>query len=139
MLVQALGLPGRWRVGAICDERAEAQALNFLVSGGTGDQHASSKRQILAYLEHMAQLQHPPRNTTVTHQIDEEYAIFEIIKGDLRVAYFYDEGATIILSHGFVKTGQRTKRAEIQRARKAAAAYFDAKMKGDLRWLTEEE
>lgn len=93
----------------------------------------------MAYLGHFAQLQYPPRNTAVMHQIDEEYQIYEIIKGDLRLACFYDEGATVILSHGFAKEGRKTPKAEIARARKAAMTYFEAKKKGSLRLVTEGE
>jgi phage-related protein len=107
----------------------------MLTPGGPGDTHASSRRKVWAYLEHVAQLQHPPRNTTVSHQIDEEYGIYEFIKGDLRVFYFYDEEATIVLSHGFIKSGQRTPRAEIKRARRSAAAYLDAKKQHALRYI----
>ena len=103
MLLRVLDLPGRWRIWAICDADGDAPALAILETTGPGDPHEVSRRQMLAYLGHFAQLSSPPRNTTVMHQIDDEYQIYEIIKGDLRLACFYDEGATVILSHGFIK------------------------------------
>lgn len=139
MLLLVLDLPGRWRICAICDADGEAQALTMLTPGGPEDQHAGSKRQMLAHLGHVAQLQYPARNTTVSHQLDEEFQIYEFIKGDLRVAYFYDEGMTIVLSHGFIKEGKKTKPSEIVRARKAVTAYFEAKKKGYLRLVREDE
>lgn len=139
MLLRVLDLPGRWRICAICDADGEAPAIAMLVHLGPGDPHASSRRQLLAYLGHFAQLSHPPRNTTVMKQIDEEHQIYEIVKGDLRLACFYDEGATVILSHGFIKGGRKTRPAEIARARKAATMYFEAKRKGSLRFVREED
>src|SRR5262249_38072482 len=112
--------------------------LEFLAPRGPGDVHASSRRQMLAYLEYVAQLPHPPRNTTVSHHVDEEFKIYEYIKGDLRLVFFYDEGATSILSHGFIKAGQKLPRAERERARKAVTAYFDAKGRDDLTFVEED-
>ena len=91
-----------------------------------------------AYLEHIAQLQHPPRNTTVSHQLDESCRIYEFVKGDIRLAYFYDEETTIILSHGFIKRGQKTPKSEIARARKAATAYLRDKAARDLYFVMED-
>lgn len=94
---------------------------------------------MLGYLEHVAQLQHPPRNTTVSHQVDEEFKIYEFIKGDLRLVFFYDENATVILSHGFIKDRQGFPKAERNRARKAVTAYFEAKRQKNLQLVVEEE
>lgn len=137
MFLRVLPIPGRWRIYAICDGRGEAQAVSLLTPGGPGDQHASSKRQLWAYLEHVAQLQYPPRNTTVSHQVDEEHGIYEFVKGDVRLMYFYDEDATIILSHGFIKKEQKTPKAQIERAREAVTAYFQAKNMSDLHFIME--
>lgn len=139
MWLRALPLPGRWRICAICDSDGKSQALDILRPGGPEDANASSKRQMWARLETVAQLQHPARNTTVSHQIDEESRLFEFIKGDLRLVYFYDEGWTIILSHGFIKDRPKTRQAEIDRGRKAVAEYFRAKRDKKLRYIVEQE
>lgn len=52
--------------------------------------------------------------------------------------YFYDEGATIILSHGFIKEEQKTPRSQIERARNSVTAYFQAKGRGDLQFIRED-
>jgi len=139
MLLRVLRIPGSWRILAICDRHGRADALDILTAGGPDDANASSKRKMLAYLEHVVQLPHSPRNTTVSHQVDEEFQIYEYIKGDLRLVYFYDKGRTIILSHGFIKGGQDFPPAERDRARKAKTAYFDAKHRGDLDFVIDEE
>ena len=134
--MRAIPVVGRWRIYAICNARREAQAVEFLVPGGPEDRHAGSKRQMWAYLEHVAQLPNPPRNTAVSHYIDEENRILEFIKGDIRLVYFFDEDTTIILSHCFLKDGQKTPKAQLVRARSNQVAYFQAKEKRDLRYFT---
>lgn len=90
-----------------------------------------------AYLEHVAQLQYPPRNTTVSHQIDVKYGLWEYIKGDLRMVFFYDEGKIIVLSHGFIKDSRATPKGEIVRGRKSALAYRRAKRERSLNFVEE--
>lgn len=90
-----------------------------------------------AYLEHVAQSQYPPRNTTVSHQLDEKYDLWEFIKGDVRVVFFYDEGKTIVLTHGFLKGGQDTPQGEILRGRRSVIAYRRAKREQNLHFVEE--
>jgi len=133
-----LRIVGQWRILAICDRNGKADAVDFLRSPGPNDPYASSRRLMLVQLETVAQLPHPPRNTAVSHQVDEEFQIYEFIKGDLRLVYFYDEGRTIILSHGFLKGGRKFPPAERTRARKTKTAYFEAKARHDLHFIEEE-
>ncbi len=137
MQVLVLNLSGRFRIGAICDAAGEAQVVNALAPGGDEDQYAGAKRQMWAHLGHVAQLPYPPRNTTTAHQVDEHSKIYEFIKTDLRVMFFYDEQSTILLTHAFIKDGRKTPPAQIARARRAVTAYFEAKRKGTLRFVKE--
>jgi phage-related protein len=135
MFLRRLLLPGGWSIYAICDKAGDAPALNILKVGGPGDANASCKRQMLAHLGHVAQLQHPPRNTTTSHLLDEEYGIWQFIKRPLRLIFFYDAGRTIILSHGFMKDTRKTPPGEIGRARNAVDAYFRAKTEKNLHYV----
>jgi hypothetical protein len=94
---------------------------------------------MLAHLGHVAQLQYPPRNTTTSHQVDDQYGIWEFIKRPLRLLFFYDEGKTIVLSHGFMKDTRKTPSGEVERARRAVDAYNRAKADKTLRYVVVEE
>lgn len=66
------------------------------------------------------------------HEIDKEHSLYELIKGDLRVVYFCDDGATVICSQVFVKKGNKTPDDEKAKARRIKAAYERAKAAGDI-------
>ena len=73
----------------------------------------------------------PPRNTSISHQIAED--IFQIEKGRVRALYFYGIARrTLIFSHGFLKTSQKTKRADIDRAVACLKSYRTAHKDGTL-------
>jgi len=75
----------------------------------------------------------PPRNTTISHQIEPE--IWQIEEGRLRVLWFYDSGKLIIASHGFVKRTQKTPEGEKRMAREALRRYRAAKLRGAIRMM----
>jgi len=133
MFLKLLPILGKWRICAICDSSGAAEAIEMITPGGSEDQNASSKRQMWAYLEHVAQLQYPPRNSAVSHHLDD--GIWEFIKGDLRVLFFYDEGTRIVLTHGFIKHSQRTPPRQIVRAKKAMMAFLRAKKEDNLQFV----
>ena len=69
--------------------------------------------------------QGPPRNVEVSHKIAGD--IWELIAGQLRVLWFYDEGRVIVCSHGFVKRTRKIPSGEIDRAQAACQEYRAAK------------
>lgn len=89
---------GQYTVHAVCDERGEAQLLEFLE--GLGANYNSNRNGMLNLLERCAE-HGPPRNADLKHRLDD--GIYELIKGQLRVVFFTDAGKLIICSHGFLK------------------------------------
>lgn len=69
--------------------------------------------------------QGPPRNVELSHKIAGD--IWELIAGRLRVLWFYDEGRTVVCTHGFVKRTKKTPTGEIERAQQAYGAYYVAR------------
>lgn len=71
-------------------------------------------------IEEVAAAEHGPQllNTKQCHLVDERESIWEFIKGDLRVLWFYAKGAdkVIICSHGFVKDSPKTKAKDKKKA-----------------------
>jgi len=99
--------------------------MTFLAGSLDPSDHlATNKAQMLQRLALIAE-NGPPRNTDISHQIVED--IFQIEKGSIRALYFYGlERRTLVFSHGFVKTSQKTKRADIERAQGCLRDYKKA-------------
>jgi len=119
---------GAWRLYAVATE-TECQLTAFL-SFAPSDSLAANKAQMLQRLAYIAE-NGPPRNTSISHQIVED--IFQIEKGSIRALYFYGIARrTLIFSHGFPKTSQKTKRADIDRAVACLKSYRKARQDGTL-------
>lgn len=72
-----------------------------------------------------------PKNTDISHQIGE--AIWQWTPTyDHRVAWFYDDGQVIIVSHGYGKSGNKTSKADIERAETLRKQYLIEKGEGTL-------
>lgn len=85
---------------------------------------------MIALMDHVAQDVRGPRGlgTDLAHQISGE--IYEFIKGDVRVFWFYDKGNVVICSHGIVKKGQKTPKKDIEAAERVFREYFSEKKAG---------
>lgn len=131
---------GQWTLLAVCDERGDCPLLEFLYEGSTptpfGFQPrgpiASQKIRMLARLAAVAETG-PPRNVKICHQIDGN--IWQIELGRVRILWFYDEGRIVVLSHGFLKSSQKTPEAEKSLARAALREYREAKARRRLKIL----
>lgn len=70
-------------------------------------------------------------NDGICHEVDENEKIFEFIKGDLRLLWFYGNGNKIIIcSHCFIKRGSKTPKPEKAIAIKLRKEYFSLVDKG---------
>lgn len=123
----------RWKVLAACSDRGDCPLLDYL----NDDCTEKERDMILALLGDVAS-NGPPRNVDVSHQIDEQNHIFEFIKGNHRIPYFYDQGQVVICSHGFRKVTQKTPKAEIAAANRSRDPYIKAKGAKGLVILTED-
>ena len=118
----------KWDVLAICSPRGDCPLLDFLA--GLEAQLAMDGRSMLRLIEFTAE-QGPPHNFEVSHKIAGE--IWELVAGQLRVLWFYDEGRLVICSHGFVKRTRKIPIGEINRAQSSCDAYRLAKKAGRLK------
>lgn len=118
---------GDWRILAVCTERDDCPLLEFLA--GLEGRLARDGRRMLRLLDRISD-QGPPRNTEISHQLSSR--IWQLIQGQLRVLWFYDEGKLMICSHGFLKKRRRTPRGEIERAQETQRLYAEAKASGDV-------
>jgi len=120
----------RWTICAIVVEKGTDEHCpiqDFFVS--PGPQHAKSADGLLQLLEYVASEPSGPRKLpdSRSHVIDQAERIWEFIKGDLRIAWFYDEGQVVICTHCFVKASQKTPVLERRRAVEARRAYLESK------------
>lgn len=118
---------GQYTVHAVCDERGEAQLVDFLE--GLGANYSSNRNGMLNLLERCAE-HGPPRNADLKHRLDD--GIYELIKGQLRVIFFTDAGKLIICSHGFLKKSRKVPPREIEAARQARKQYQEASQANQL-------
>ena len=76
-------------------------------------------------------------NSCQCHYVDQKEQIYEYIKGRIRVFWFEDDDRVVICTHGILKKSQKTPRHEIDRAKRAKAAYMQAKQSGLLQFVEE--
>lgn len=124
----------QYTVHAVCDERGEAQLLEFLE--GLGANYSSSRNGMLNPLERCAE-HGPPGNAELKHRLDD--GIYELIKGQLRVVFFTDAGKLIICSHGFLKKSRKVPRREIEAAKQARLRYQQARQANRLQILEDSD
>jgi len=126
---------GNWGViYAACTNRGDCQLLEFLAVTGSGndqgddqlskkknaDPIAKSKVRILTLFNWVAE-NGPPRNTEISHLIGDK--IWQFSQGRIRVPWFYGERRELILSHGFLKTTEKTPTAEVEKAAETLRSY----------------
>lgn len=125
---------GTWQVLAICSDRGDCPVESFLAAqrGKLADQ-----AQRMWALFDVVAADGPPRSTGISHKVAAE--IWELIRGDLRVLWFYDQGRAVICSHGFLKQTQKTPASHIHLAEANLARYRAAQRAGSLSIVEEDE
>jgi len=100
-------------------ENGECSLQNF-ISGLT----VINQRKIVALLEHTAQ-NGTPTNLEKFKQLEklDNISLFEFKAGQVRVLCTFDGQSIIVLTHGFIKKQQKTRRSEIDRAFRLLRLY----------------
>lgn len=113
---------GWWQILAVCRERGDCPLLEFLTR--LPPNLRKDGRRVQALFD---RIQHkgPPHNVELSHRLTDN--LWELVRGRLRVVWFYDEGRLILITHGFVKKSQKTPRIEIEKAEASRTAYLRAK------------
>lgn len=98
---------------------------------GLGPNYAKSVAGLLVMLGKFSEHGRKMLNDGICHEIDENEKLFEFIKGDLRLIWFYGDGNKIVIcSHCFVKKGRKTPPAEKTIAANLKNEYFALVDKG---------
>jgi len=129
-----------WTLYAVAAERGDCQLIDFLGAftdppppPDKSDRLGVNKVEMLKLLRRISEAG-PPRNTEISHQIDDD--IFQIEKGGVRALYFYGKlRRTLIFSHAFQKGTRKTPMGERERARSALADYLKAHAQGRITYL----
>ena len=134
MLLHELGRD-RWTVLAIARSETECQLEEVLAQPDPNDLGV----RMLAFLRHRLPASGPPHNEEISKQLDIGIYEFRMTpkRGPaLRVLWLYDEGRTVVCTHGYWKTTRRTPLAEIDKARRLRSDYLLAKRRNSLRVIS---
>lgn len=124
-----------WSIVGACNDRGDCPTDDFL--SGLNANFAKDVNRVRALFTHIAKKGPNLLPVEISHNIAPE--IFEFIRGRIRIVWFYGEsGRIIICSHGFVKKGQKTPRAEIEAAQRAKSNYIASHLKGAVVIVEEE-
>lgn len=89
----------------------------------------AARNRLLSQIERLAA---DPRNMAKPlHQMCDE--IWQLKKDQYRIPWFYDKGRIIICTHYFVKKGDKTPRAEQDRAMKIREEYLNTGDRNEIR------
>ncbi|WP_148059011.1 type II toxin-antitoxin system RelE/ParE family toxin [Pseudomonas chlororaphis] len=117
-----------WTVAAVqevCDGGGYSCPLTESF-GFLGPNYEKSLAGMMSLLEKFSVHGRKMLNDGICHEVDESEKIFEFIKGDLRVLWFYGKGNKIIIcSHCFIKKTRKTPSTEKSIAIASKREYFD--------------
>ncbi len=98
--------------------------LTEFLSDKENGQYSGSVDGFYSLIELFAASGREALNDKQCHYIHKKEKIWEFIKGDLRVCWFYPgKDKIIICSHGFVKQGQKADKKEVNKALKIKKAF----------------
>lgn len=124
------------------DEGAELCPVLEFITGHFGGKYSASAKGLLAMLEKTSTSENGPRifNDDQCHEVDKSESIFEFIKGDLRLLWFYGKDRKVVVcSHGFLKKSQKTPDAERQRAIALKKQYMKAHKKQEIEVIQDDD
>lgn len=115
-----------WDVTAIINEDEDCCPLiDFLA--GLESKYKGSASGMFDLFERFSQSGRDTFNDDLCHYVDKDEKIWEFIKGDIRVLWFYGQGSRIIVcSHGFLKSSRKTPKKELNQAIAAKKEYENA-------------
>lgn len=120
--------PGNWTICSECDAGGNSELA--------ADISALNPREMAGILKifELAAARGPMKLPSAnTHEMEDGNALFEFIKGDFRIGYFYDAGRIVVCSHIFRKGTRKTPKAEQDKANKLRDRYNQAKQASTLR------
>lgn len=117
-----------WAIVGVCNDRGDCPVDDFLC--GLDSNFTRDVGRLRALFTHVAKTGPNLLPVEVSHNLAPE--IFEFIRGRLRIVWFYGEGGRLVVcSHGFVKKGQKTPRAQIEQAQRVKDSYAAAHRRGE--------
>lgn len=123
----------QWEVTAVIhesDDDISCPLVDFLA--GLSKQYDGSRSGLFDFFERFSNSGRETFNDDLCHYVDKDEKIWEFVKGDIRVLWFYGDGRIIVCSHGFVKKGQKAPRKEVNRAIALKKDYEKAAKNGHI-------
>lgn len=123
----------QWTILAAKSDRGDCPLLDFL--NGIDRSLEIHRDKMLALLHEVSEKHELPNqwiHSSKCHTITNDKQIWQFSVGSLRVAWFFDKDRIIVCTHGFYKSGQKTKKSDQQAALKAREEYFKAKFSKEI-------
>jgi len=119
---------GKFTVTAHAEKNGDSWDIPIVefLYGLEENQYGGMVDGIFALFEHFSEVgNHIGKE--LCHLVDQGEGIYEFIKGDLRILWFYAKGnkGIVVCSHGFVKKGQKTPNREKKKAIRLKEEYED--------------
>lgn len=129
-----------WDVTAVLDEHdgdLYCPLIDFLTD--LGKQYEGAASGLFDFFHRFSVSGRDTFNDELCHYVDKDEKIWEFIKGDIRVLWFYGNGSRIIIcSHAFIKKSRKTPEKEVNRAISVKKKYEVAAKKGRVEIIEEE-
>lgn len=126
----------QFRIVAIMEGEA-CPAEDFLTQGEAA--YEANRDGLLVMLKHAAQNGLDSLPAKWSHEVDKNDAIYEFIKGKLRLFFFKGtNGQIAVCTSGVIKKTKKVDKGEVDAAARHRAAYFQAVAEGTLQVITDE-
>lgn len=122
-----------WEVTAVIHESEDeicCPLIDFLAN--LGKQYEGSVSGLFDFFERFSNSGRDTFNDDLCHYVDKDEKIWEFVKGDIRVLWFYGDSRLIICTHAFLKKGQKVPKKEVKRAIVMKADYEKAAKNGQI-------
>ncbi|MBK9447556.1 MAG: type II toxin-antitoxin system RelE/ParE family toxin [Betaproteobacteria bacterium] len=130
----------QWDVTALveeCNDGITCPLTDFF--GEAGKNYAGSINGMLDLFVRFSQSGPETFNDALCHYVDQNERIWEFVKGNIRVLWFYGTGSRIIVcSHGFIKKTAKVPPKEVKRAIAAKRRYETATNSNQIEIIEDE-
>ena len=97
-----------------------------------GDKYQASARGVFTLLERYSEHGRRGLTSRQLHEASKQNKILEIIKGDIRLYFFEENGKLLIASHAILKKTQKAQKKDIIGAVSLREKYLEAQRNGTL-------
>ncbi|MGF6766255.1 hypothetical protein P3T24_006601 [Paraburkholderia sp. GAS33] len=121
---------GKFAVLAVVDDRenfaTSCPAIDFLKE--CWPNYSSTVKGYRALFDRYALGGRASLTSALLHEVDKEDALFELIKGDLRIMCFFPGDGSVVLTNGVIKKGQKVDPLAVKECRRAKKKFMESRI-----------